>query len=143
MLETLKIQKERLINADPKTVWFVLTNPEEIKKWLGVEAQSEWKPGSDILFTFNWDGKAYADKGKVIRFDDEKSFFYSYWSGFSGLPDDPENYSKIKFLLEPTNGGVILKLTHSEFATETMYQHSDKNWEGTLDEIKKLSEEKV
>lgn len=136
------IKKERQIASDTKTVWSVLTKPGEIKKWLGVETKSEWTPQSDITFTFTWDGKEYVDKGKIIRFDNEKSFFYSYWSGFSGLPDEPENYSKIEFLLEPNDKGTSLQLTHSEFASETMYQHSDKNWEETLDIIKNLSEEK-
>lgn len=143
MLESLKIQKTRQIAASPETVWSVLTDPEEIKKWLGVETTSRWTTGSDLLFTFEWEGKEYADKGKIIRFEVEKTFIYSYWSGFSGLPDSPENYSKIEFHLKPTNIGVSLDLIHSEFATETMYQHSDKNWENTLDTIKDLSEEKV
>ncbi len=136
------IKKERQINADTKTTWTVLTNPNEIKKWLGVEAKSDWAPQSDITFTFTWDGKEYTDKGKIIQFENEKSFVYSYWSGLSGLPDDLENYSKIEFQLEPTDKGTSLKLTHSEFVTETMYENSDKNWEETLDMIKKLSEEK-
>lgn len=136
------IKKERQIKADPKTVWTVLTNPEEIKKWLGVDTKSDWVPQSDITFTFTWEGNKYQDKGKVIRFDKEKSFAYSYWSGFSGLPDKLENYSKVEFLIEPTKEKTLLKLSHSEFPTETMYKHSDKNWEETLDMIKKLSEEK-
>lgn len=134
------IKKERQIKADPKTVWTVLTNPAEIKQWLGVDTKSDWEPQSDITFTFTWEGKKYEDKGKIIRFDKERSFTYSYWSGFSGLPDKPENYSKVEFLLEPTEGKTLLKLSHTEFPTETMYKHSDKNWEETLDMIRKLSE---
>lgn len=134
------IKKERQIKADLKTVWTVLTNPAEIKKWLGVDTKSNWAPQSDITFTFTWEGKKYEDKGKVIRFDKERSFAYSYWSGFSGLPDQPENYSKVEFLLAPTKEITLLKLSHSEFPTETMYIHSDKNWEETLDMIKELSE---
>jgi len=134
------IKKERQIKADPKTIWAVLTNPAEIKQWLGVDTKSEWVPQSDIIFTFTWEGKKYEDKGKLIRFDKERSFAYSYWSGFSGLPDKPENYSKIEFLLEPTKEKTLLKLSHSEFPTEIMYKHSEKNWEETLDMIKKLSE---
>lgn len=136
------IKKQRQIKSTTKAVWTILTEPAEIKKWLGVEANSEWTPQSDITFTFTWEGQEYVDKGKIIRFDDEKSFIYTYWSGFSGLPDEPGNYSKIEFLLEPTDKGVSLKLTHSGFATETIYKHSDKNWEETMDVIKKLSEEK-
>ncbi len=135
------IKKDRQLKSDIKTVWTVLTKPDEIKKWLGVDVKSDWTSQSDITFTFTWGGKEYVDKGRIISFDNEKSFTYSYWSSLSGLPDEPENYSKIEFLIEPNEKGVFLRLTHSEFATETMYQHSDKNWEETLDVIKKLSEE--
>lgn len=139
----LIIRKERQIKADTKRVWSILTTPTEIVKWLGVETKSKWTPLSDIIFSFTWDGKEYRDKGKIIRFETEKIFSYSYWSGFSGLPDSPENYSKIDFLLESKESGTTLKLTHSDFATEIMYKHSDKNWEQTLNEIKRLSEEET
>ncbi len=140
---TLIIKKERQINADTKKVWTVLTNSEYIEKWLGVKTQSKWTPKSHITFSFIWDGKEHTDKGVIIQFEKEKIFSYSYWSGFSGLPDKPENYSKITFELETTEKGMTLKLTHSDFKTEIMYQHSDKNWEGTINEIKKLAEEET
>jgi uncharacterized protein YndB with AHSA1/START domain len=137
----LVIKKEKYINAAASKVWSVLTDPVNIEKWLGTKTLSEWTPGSDITFSFNWEGKDYTDKGKIIRFEKEKVFSYSYWSVFSGLPDEPKNYSKIKFELLPTDNVTILKLTHSDFAAETMYQHSDNNWEETLNEIKKISEQ--
>ncbi|KFF04056.1 hypothetical protein B0A68_17165 [Flavobacterium reichenbachii] len=141
MDNTLIIKKERQIKADTEKVWAVLTNPAEITKWLGVTATSDWRPQSEIIFAFTWDGKIYNDKGIIIQFEKEKVFSYSYWSGFSGLPDSPENYSEIEFVLDPNELGVTLKLTHSNFASETMYKHSDNNWEETLNEIKKLAEE--
>ena len=141
MDSTLTIKKERQINSDTKKVWKVLTDPKYIEQWLGVKAESEWIPKSEITFSFTWNSKDYIDKGVIIQFEKEKFFSYWYWSAFSGLPDNVENYSKIEFQLEPTKNGVILKLTHSKFATETMYKHSDKNWEETLNEIKKLAEE--
>jgi len=138
---TLTIKKERQINADTQKVWTVLTNSEYIEKWLGVKTQSKWTPKSDITFSFTWDGKEHIDKGVIIQFEKEKVFSYSYWSVFSGLPDKPENYSKITFELEKTEKRTTLKLSHSDFATEKMYQHSDKNWEETMNEIKKIAEE--
>lgn len=111
-----------------------------MKKWLGVDIKSDWLPQSDITFSFIWEGKAYTDKGKVIRFEKPKTLAYYYWSGFSGLSDKLENYSKVEFNLQPVDEGTILKLTHSGFPTETMYKHSDKNWEETLDVIQRLSE---
>ncbi|WP_367398131.1 SRPBCC domain-containing protein [Paenibacillus sp. MSJ-34] len=52
----------------------------------------------------------------------------------------PENYSIITFSLYEQDNMTVLKLKQSDFATLSMYEHSDKNWEATLDIIKQLSE---
>ncbi len=140
MNKRLIIIKTRQVNATVTKVWETLTESSTDWNGIKIETKSEWLPNSDIIFSFTWDGKEYADKGKIIRFDKEKAFSYTYWSAFSGLPDQPENYSKIEFLLEPNETGVDLKLIHSDFATETMYEHSDKNWEETLNTIKSKCE---
>lgn len=41
---------------------------------------------------------------------------------------------------EYADKGTILKLTHSHFATETIYEHSDTNWDETLETMKRLVE---
>ena len=135
MSANLKLIKERHINASVEKVWETLT--ETSTDWNGVHIKttSEWKPNADIIFSFVWDGVQYADKGKIIEFEHEKIFSHTYWSAFSGLPDQDENYSKVQYQLFPTETGTTLKLTHTDFATETMYEHSDKNWEDTLDKI--------
>jgi uncharacterized protein YndB with AHSA1/START domain len=137
----MEIKKERQIKATAKKVWAILT--ETTSDWNGVniETKTDWKPKSDIIFSFVWDGVQYADKGKIIEFEPEKIFSHTYWSAFSGLPDQNENYSKVQYELVSTDTVTILKLTHSNFATETMYQHSDKNWEDALDKIKEKCEE--
>lgn len=140
MDNNLTIRKERIIKAGIKKVWNTLT--ETTSDWNGVtiETKTNWKPGSDIIFSFEWDSKQYEDKGKIIAFEPGSKFSHTYWSAFSGLPDQEENYSKVEYELFSDNAGTILKLTHSNFATETMYEHSDKNWEDTLDRIKEKCE---
>ncbi|MGS2763692.1 SRPBCC family protein [Sinomicrobium sp. M5D2P9] len=136
----MEIKKEQTIETSPMVIWNVLTKPEHIEKWLGVTAESDWKINSDLLLKFSWDGKEFVDKGKIIGFDENKLFAYTYWSNFSGLADKPENYSKIRFELEEKGGRTSLKLTHSEIKNLTMYEHSDKNWEETLSQIKSIAE---
>jgi uncharacterized protein YndB with AHSA1/START domain len=138
--KNLILIKERHINADTKKVWAILT--ETTTDWNGViiETKTDWKPDSEIIFSFVWDGVQYADKGAIIDFESERKFSHTYWSAFSGLPDEDDNYSKVQYELFPTDTGTILKLTHTNFATETMYKDSDKNWEVTLDKIKEKSE---
>ena len=140
MNKNLILIKERQINSSLVKVWAALT--ETSTEWNGItiETKSDWKPNSDIVFSFVWDGVQYADRGIIVEFEIEKIFSHTYWSAFSGLPDQKENYSKIKYELFPTEKGTTLLLTQSDFATEIMYEHSDKNWEDTLDKIKEKCE---
>lgn len=129
------------INAIPRTVWNALTNPEIIKEWLfGTNVISEWKAGSPILFTGIWQGTEYKDKGNIIRFETEKVFQYNYWSHFSGLADSPENYTVITFELLPISTGTRLTLRQTNFPTKEGYEHSDKNWDATLQLMKSIIE---
>jgi uncharacterized protein YndB with AHSA1/START domain len=129
------------INATASKIWDALTNPDIIKQWLfGTNVISDWKVGSHILFTGNWQGTDYKDKGTILQFEKERIFRYNYWSGFSGLPDSTENYSIITFMLAPTNNSTQLTLTQTNFATDTGYEHSDKNWDATLELMKKIIE---
>ena len=135
------LKKAIIINATTSEVWNAITNPDLIKEWLfGTKVISEWKVGNPILFTGNWQGTDYADKGTILKFDIEKVFQYNYWSGFSGLPDSSENYSVITFELTSKDNATMLNLMQSNFGTETMYEHSDKNWDETLELIKKIIE---
>ena len=135
------LNKTIRINAPTEEVWKTLTTPGLIKEWLfGTNVTSDWKVGSSLLFTGNWQGTDYADKGTILKFDIEKVFQYNYWSGFSGLPDSPENYSVITFELKPIDNATMLTLTHTNLPNEAAYEHADKNWDITLGLLKKTAE---
>jgi uncharacterized protein YndB with AHSA1/START domain len=137
----LILKKNILIKAATSKVWDAITNPDTIRQWLyGTNTISDWKVGSPILFTGTWHGTEYKDKGTILKFEVGRIFKYDYWSSFSGLADSPENYSVIAFELTPKDGLTMMTLTQTNFATETMYEHSDKNWDATLDAMKKIIE---
>jgi uncharacterized protein YndB with AHSA1/START domain len=140
MHKNLILKKERLIATIPARVWTILTNNEWIEQWLGVQMITDWQEGSPIEFTFTWKEKEIKDKGTLLQLEPEKKFSYNYWSVFSATPDTPDNYSVITFELAPKPEGTLLRLTQSNFSTKQMYTHSDRNWEDTLDTIKKLTE---
>ena len=140
MSNHLTIYKERYIAATPEKVWATLTEPTTDWNGILIETRSDWMPNSAIVFSFVWQEQSYADKGTIIEFEPEKVFSHTYWSAFSGLPDQEENYSTVGYKLLPTATGTLLQLTHTNFATETMYQHSDTNWEDMLDRIKEKCE---
>ena len=135
------LQKTINIKAPASKVWDALTNPAIIKEWLfGTNVITDWKTGSPILFTGTWNGVDYKDKGTILQIEKERTLQYNYWSGFSGLPDVPENYSTITFSLLPDNGDTHLSLMQKDFANEAMLEHSDKNWDETLKLFKSICE---
>ena len=89
------------IQAPLAKVWHALTDPEQIKKYLfGTETVTDWKAGSPITFSGEWEGKAYQDKGTILEIEKEKILKYSYWSSFSGTEDKPENYANVTYRVE-------------------------------------------
>ena len=92
MNHNLIVSKSVDINAEPSTVWNALTNPDIIKEYLfGTETITDWKVGSEIIFQGEYKGHKYKDRGVVRENSLNKLLSYSYWSGFSGLEDKPEN----------------------------------------------------
>ncbi len=137
------IQKSTSINAPASKVWAVLTKAELIKEWLsevGITVSTDWKIGSSIIYSGNWHGIEYKDKGTVLKYEPEKVLQYNNWSCLSQLPDEPENYSVMEFQLVENDSQTQLMLLYSNFATEVMYLHYNFYWEATLGIIKKMAE---
>ena len=79
MNHNLILSKSIDINAEPSEVWEVLTNPELIKEYLyGTETLTDWKPGSEIIFQGEYEGKNYKDKGVIRENIPGKLLIYSY-----------------------------------------------------------------
>jgi len=129
------------INAPAKKVWEALTTPSIIKQYFfGTNAVSDWKVGSPITFTGEWEGKHYVDKGSILEMIPNKLFRYSYWSSISGIEDKPENYVPITYELDPKGSGTVLTVTQENIPDEKMKEHSLENWNKVLRDLKQLME---
>ena len=129
------------INAPASKVWDALTKPDLIKQYLfGTEVRTNWKVGSPITYKGEWEGKAYEDKGKILKFDPEKSLVSTHWSPLSGVPDIPENYHTVTYQLSEKNGKTEVTILQDNNATEDEKAHSEQNWRTVLDGMKKLLE---
>ena len=70
-----------------------------------------------------------------------RTITYSYWSGFTGLEDKPENYSLITYDLEKINDEKTkLTWTQKGFANEQGYKHSQSGTKELLIKIKEIVE---
>lgn len=143
MMLDLTVSQSIEINAEPEKVWEVLTNPEMIKEYLfGTETITDWNVGSEIIFQGEYDGHSYADKGVIMENDLYQKLSYSYWSGFSGLEEKPENFSLVTYTLveNESNKSTILTWAQNGYATEEGYNHSVSGMEEFLQQIKGIVE---
>lgn len=131
------------IQASAEKVWEGLTNPEIIKKYFfGTDASSDWKIGSPIIFSGEWEGKKYQDKGTILDIEECSFVTYDYWSSMSGTEDLPEHYSTITYRLTPHGDHTTLTITQEGFASKEAQEHSASNWQHVFEGLKKLLEAK-
>lgn len=129
------------VNASTASVWDALINPEKIKQYLfGTTTLCDWKVGSPLRFTGEWEGKAYEDKGTILAIEEKKVLSYNYWSNFSGVPDLPENYQVVTFTLQESNDKTVLNLKQQNIRSEETKAHSEENWNMVLNSLKDLVE---
>jgi uncharacterized protein YndB with AHSA1/START domain len=142
MRHDLKVSKSIDISATPEMVWDALTNPAKVKEYLfGTETLTDWKVGSEVIFQGEYQGQQYRDRGVVLQNIPLELLSYSYWTGFSGLEDKPENYSKVTYTLKDLgNGHTRLTWSQEGFATEEGYNHSESGLEAFLGTVKVVAE---
>ncbi len=142
MRNDLQVSESIEINVAVAKVWHALTTPEIIKEFLfGTETVTNWKIGSEIIFQGEYDGHKYRDHGVILENVLHKKMSYSYWSGFSGLEDKPENYSTVIYTLENI-GADKTNFTWAQkgFANEQAQQHSRNGMDVLLKKIKEVVE---
>src|SRR5690242_21911604 len=116
------------INTPIAKVWDALVNPDIIKQYMfGTNVVSDWKEGSSIVWKGEWQGKAYEDKGVILRLEHERMIQYSHFSPLTGLPDKPENYHTVTIELSDEGARTRLSLSQDNNSTEEDREHSEKN----------------
>jgi len=131
------------LNATPERVWKALTTPSEIKQYLfGTDAHSDFKKGSAITYTGEWEGKKYEDKGMIIESIPNALLHTTYFSSMTGKEDKPENYANVYYRLEQTGKQTVLTITQDNNADEKSRDHSQANWHMVLQGLKKVVESK-
>jgi uncharacterized protein YndB with AHSA1/START domain len=130
-----------IINAPVSKVWQALVNPEIIKQYLfNTEVISDWKVGSPITYKGEWEGKSFEDKGEILEIEPEKILKSTHWSPLSGVPDTPENYHTVTYMLSDRGDSTEVTITQDNNASKEEKTHSEKNWKTVLEGMKRLLE---
>jgi len=143
----LLIRKSIDIDAPVETLWKILTDSNFIRQYMfGCNAESDWKPGSPLLWRGATDGVVYV-KGNVVLFEPPYALEYTIFDPNSKVADIPSNYLAMKYALKHNGSGSILEITQGDFSTvedgENRYRHSLDGDDSVLLGIKNLAEAQV
>ena len=141
MPTALETKHSVTIDAPAAKVWDALTTPAQIKEWFfGVDTETDWKEGSEIVHRGEWQGKPYEDKGRIVTLDPPRTFVHTHWSPMSGVPDSEENYQEVTWSLTDNDGKTELSVGEVNLSSEDAKSVSDQSWPMVLDNLKKLLE---
>src|SRR5580658_7176761 len=92
------IHKTVEINVPAGALWKILTDNEFIPQYMfGCNAETDWKPGSPLLWKGAADGKLYV-KGEIVTFAPPQLLEYTVIDPNNpALADIPENYLTMSF----------------------------------------------
>ena len=131
---------QTVVNAPIEKVWDALTNREIVKQYFfGSDQVTDWKVGSPIVWTGEYEGTTYTDKGTVLEFVPNKKLVFSYLSSWANREDKPENYLRVSYDVKPVETGTALTITQTNYDEEKV-RHSEENWAAVIDGLKKLVE---
>lgn len=129
------------IHAPGARVWDALVKPDAIRQYMfGTNVVSDWQVGHSIVWKGEWQGKAYEDKGVILRMEPGRSIQYTHYSPLSGVPDVPENYHTVTVELAPEGDQTRVTLTQDHNASEDERAHSEQNWVMMLQALKEFVE---
>ncbi len=132
------------IAAPAAEVWKALTDPECIKAYfMGATVATDWRPGSVITWSGEYNGQSFQDKGEVIEVEPERLLVVTHFSPMSGQPDVADAYHTITYRLTESGGGTHLNLTQDNNGSPDEVEHSRGNWQATLESLKTLVENGV
>ncbi|MGH2596718.1 MAG: SRPBCC domain-containing protein [Actinomycetota bacterium] len=129
------------IDAPIEDVWRALTTPAVIERWFfGVRTVTDWKEGSPLVHTGEWQGKPYEDKGTIVRVEPGELLVHTHWSPMSGLPDLAENYQEVTWALAEAPEGTRLTVSETNLPSEQAKTLSDTSWVAVLGNLKRVLE---
>src|ERR1035437_236653 len=141
MKDALIAETSISVDASPAQVWKALTTPSLIKKYLmGTDVSSDWKEGSTITYSGEYEGKKYHDKGIIKKIETEKVLQSTYWSSMSGKADKPENYNLVTYKMTKKDDKTLVTLSQDKISTEKEKEHSIENWKMVLKKLKEVVE---
>lgn len=113
----LFIRKSVEVNASAEALWKVLTDNAFIPQYMfGCVAETDWKPGSPLLWMGAADGKLYV-KGNVVAVDAPHRLEYTVIDPNNpAIPDIPSNYLSMVYEIRAQGEALVFEIIQGDYA---------------------------
>lgn len=129
------------IHAPKDLVWQALTTPELIKQYMmGADVHTDWKVGSPLTYTGEYQGKKFEEKGEIKELTPGVKLAATHFSSMSGKPDVPENYALVTWALEDQGGHTVVSVSQDNIESAEGVAQSKASWSGVLKTLKLVVE---
>jgi uncharacterized protein YndB with AHSA1/START domain len=130
------------IAAPAADVWEALVTPAAIKAYMfGATVTSDWVVGSPIVWTGEWQGRAYEDRGIILQIVRERVLEFSHFSPLAGAADLPENYHIVTVHLSSDGAQQTRVSLHQDNnLTDEARERAERNWSLMLAGLKHFVE---
>jgi len=134
--ERFEARVEGVVPASVEKVWEAFATGEGFSKiYEGITVEGDWRVGGTVVWSGEWEGKAFRDEGVVIAYDQPRRFDYTYWTSFWNLPQTRENTQTISNVFEAVTGGTRVMITQTNIPSAQSRDHSVKNWGDILNRV--------
>jgi len=130
---------ETFINATAETIWQALTTAEFTSQyWHATHVQSDWEPGSAVLFSYT-DGTKVVE-GEVLKVEPYTELVYT-WHVLYNEAMQAERPSRVCFQIEELGNVCRLRVIHDDFdAGSKVLEQVQGGWSLILCSLKTLLE---
>jgi uncharacterized protein YndB with AHSA1/START domain len=104
------------------------------------QVQTDWQPGSPIVWKGEYQGKKYEDKGEILEVQPNRLLRVTHFSPMTGLPDEPRNYHTVTYDLDDRDGRTHVCLSQDNNGSEDEAERSTANWETVLKGLRQTVE---
>ncbi|MBI4920601.1 MAG: SRPBCC domain-containing protein [Devosia nanyangense] len=122
-MEKQIVDIETMIAADAARVWLALTGPGATVMPM-TKVETDWIVGHPIVFSGEWQGKAFEDHGEIRKVVERKEVIFTHWSGNRPQPDD---YHVVRYALSPEGGSTKVRLTQSNIGPKAEVDEKTKS----------------
>jgi uncharacterized protein YndB with AHSA1/START domain len=130
MSEERTLEVEMRIDAPPEVVFAYFTDPEKYRRWKGVRAELDPRPGGGFRVDMGPNGWV---GGEYVTVEPPSRVVFTW--GWEHDPLVPPGTTRVEVTFVPDGAATILRLRHSGFATDAVRDQHRDGWEYLLSRL--------